>query len=347
MDTDTRGAVGMPAYADLDDDRQAEALRPVAMDAAASFGLDVSRLEVLMHAYNTTFEVHTGAGDRYALRVNTNSGSTVEEVVAQQAWQLAIAEETPVHVPVPHATVDGGWCARVRSEALDREVLVTCASWLYGPDVEEPTPEVAHELGRTMARLHVHARGWTLPAGGTMPVFDEPLFGDHDRLGAAPDLDEEQRGVLARAASVAGEALTRVHAAGPVIPLHADLHGDNLKWHEGRLAVFDFDDCGLGTPALDLAIATFYLRGGDDAAEQAMLTGYGEVAPLPDVDPADLEALIACRQLLLGNDLLGSTTAAFRGRSRDYLLTTVDRLRQWLETGRFTRAQPAPTNPDS
>ncbi len=336
----SRNPVGATAYADLGDDEQAEALRPVAVAATEEFGLDVVRLEVLLHAYNTTFEVGTSDGGRYALRVNTNSASTPEEVLAQQAWQLAIAAETPVRVPVPRVTRDGDPCARVVSAALGREVLVTCASWLEGPDVgEEPDAGQGFELGRAMARLHRHARGWPLPPGATMPVFDEPLFGDPDRLTGAEGLDEEQREVLRRARERADEAFARVHAAGPVVALHADLHGGNLKWHEGRLAVFDFDDCGLGAPALDLAISLFYLRGGGDGAvERAVLEGYADVAPPPEVDPADLEALVASRQLLLANDLLGSSTAALRGRARDYLGVTVDRLRHWLEAGRFTRA---------
>lgn len=336
----SRNPVGATVYADLGDDEQAEALRPVAVAAAEEFGLDVVRLEVLLHSYNTTFDVTTADGGRYAMRVNTNSTSTAEEVLAQQAWQLAIAAETPVRVPVPRVTRDGDPCARVPSVALGREVLVTCASWLEGPDVDEPSPEQGFELGRAMARLHQHARGWPLPQGAAMPVFDDPLFGDEDRLTGAAGLDEEQHEVLRRARERADEAFARVHAAGPVIALHADLHGANLKWHEGRLAVFDFDDCGMGAPALDLAICAFYLRGGDGAVELAVREGYADVAPLPDVDPADLEALVASRQLLLGNDLLGSSTAALRGRAQDYLVVTVGRLRHWQETGRFTRVLP-------
>jgi Ser/Thr protein kinase RdoA (MazF antagonist) len=324
------------AYADLGDEEQAEALRPVALEAAGAFGLQPHRLQMVTHSYNTTFSLITPEGGRWALRVNTSSTSTVEEVLAQQAWQLAIASGTPVRVPVPLRTATGEWCALVASEALGRQVLVTCASWLEGPDVGRPSPDVAHAVGRAMAHLHAHARRWRLPGGSTMPVFDEPLFGDPVRFATAPGLTDEQRGVLARAHETMTEAFARVHAAGPVIPLHADLHGANLKWHDGRLAVFDFDDCGLGAPALDLAVSTFYLRGGDDDAEQAMRSGYAEVAPLPEVVPADFEALVAARQLLLGNDLLGSTTATWRSQASDYLVRTVDRLRHWLASGRFT-----------
>lgn len=53
------------------------------------------------------------------------------------------------------------------------------------------------------------------------------------------------------------------------------------------------------------------------------------------MSPADLEALTAGRQLLLGNDLLGSATAELRAMGPEYALRTVNRLRSWLETGVF------------
>lgn len=91
---------------------------------------------------------------------------------------------------------------------------------------------------------------------------------------------------------------------------------------------------------LDLAISAFYLRDGDDAPERAMREGHAARRPLPDVAEAEVEALIASRQLLLANALLTSTTAAFGADAAAYLQVTGDRLAHWLDTGRFTRALP-------
>ena len=44
-------------------------LRRVATRALAGFGVRPERLRLRLAAYNTTFEVHTAAGERYALRV--------------------------------------------------------------------------------------------------------------------------------------------------------------------------------------------------------------------------------------------------------------------------------------
>lgn len=323
-----------PAYAELDEEAQVEALRPVALAAAEGFGLDVARMEVVLHAYNTTFAVDTGDGQRFALRVGTNSTSTPAHVVAQQAWQEAITEQTDVVVPRPLATPAGEWFVAVPSDDLGREVLVTGASWLEGDDAREGGAEWARPLGRAMATLHRQAATWSLPEGARLPVFDAPLFGDTDVLTPAVAALPAGAAVVATAMEQASAAFAELGAAEAAIPLHADLHGGNLKWHDGALAVFDFDDSGLGVPLLDLAISTFYLRRGG-AGEDDLLAGYAEVAPLPALLTTHLEPLVASRQLLLANSLLDSSTAALRAQAEDYLHVTVARLEHWLRTGRF------------
>lgn len=325
-------------YDELGEVAQVEALRPVALRAAAAFGLDVARLEVLLHSCNTTFELEVAGGRRFALRVGTNSHSTVSHAIAQQSWIAAIAEQTGVRVPEPLRTPDGRWCVEIETPALGRSLLVTVVAWLDGQDADELDPQSARALGRTMAALHAQAEAWVPPPGGELPRYVEPLFGDEDLLDAAPGLSADDRAVLGEGRARTREVFARLFAEARLRPLHADLHGGNLKWHEGELAVFDFDDAGLGLPVLDLAISTFYLRGADPALEAAMRAGYADLAPLPDVAEADFEAIVAARQLLLANSLLATTTADLRAQAADYLRTSVHRIRHWLETGIFTRS---------
>lgn len=333
-------AVPSPAYTGLDDEGQVAVLRRVAVRAASGFGLGVRDLSLVLHAYNTTFRLDTDDGRRLALRVNTNSHSTPEHVLAQQEWLHAIAADTDVLVPVPLRTPDGGWLVEVRCPEWGGTLHATVASWLEGDDVGTCDEEQGRALGVAMARLHDHAEGFVLPAGGGLPVFDDPLFGDDDLLSGHPDLPPGGAEVVAAAFADIATACAAVHAAGTPVVIHADLHGGNLKWHRGRLAVFDVDDCGIGAPALDLAIATFYLRDGAAGVEEAVRDGYAGIRPLPDVATAHLEALVAARQLLLANSLLMSSTATLRSQATDYLAVTVDRLRHWRATGRFSREVP-------
>ncbi len=330
-----------PAYAGWGTERQVAALRAVALEAADAFALDVSALALVLHGFNTTFRVDTVGGEPVAIRVNTNSSTTPAHLVAQQGWVHAIACETDILVPDALATPEGSTFVTVSGPDTGREFLVVANTWLDGPDVGECDVEQARALGATMAILHEHARTWTVPCGGDLERFDEPLFGDRNLLEGSPRLSPDGRRVVDEAFRRTRQGFAMSAAGADPIILHADLHGGNLKWHQGRLAVFDFDDSGLGVPALDLAVATFYLRDADPALEAALREGYAAVAPLPDTQVGAFEGLVAARQLLLANSLLASSTAEWREASEAYLDTTVERLRHWLDTGRFTLGPPA------
>lgn len=323
-------------YADLGEDAQVDLLKGVALRALTSFDLSVRALEVVEHGYNTTFGLVTTSGDRFAVRVNVNSKSTSEHVQAQVAWTRALSQESAILVPEPVATPVGDHLVHVTPTGLDRAFDVTVSTWLEGADVGEPDAVQARELGAVMALLHTHARGWRMPPGACLTTFDEPLFHDPDVLEHAC-VDSQGAAVIARARSISTDAFSAMFQTQQPIVIHGDLHGDNLKWHEGQMAVFDFDDCGLGTPALDLAISTFYLRGREQGLEEELRAGYAEVCPVPQVAPELFEGLVAGRQLLLANALLASNTANLRQESEQYLRTSVERLERWLHTGRFCR----------
>ncbi len=328
-------------YADLDEDGQVEVLRRVAVAAAQGFGLGVRDLTLVLHAFNTTFALDTDDGRRLALRVNTNSQSTPAHIAAQQSWLHALAAETDVLVPDPVATPGGAWYVSVDCPPWGGPLDVTVASWLEGDDVGQCDEEQAQALGRTMAALHDHAEGFVLPPGAHLTVFDEPLCHDENLLEGEVPMPPGHAEVLSQSLVLCRRRLREVTEGQRPIVLHADLHGGNLKWHGGRLAVFDLDDAGLGVPALDLAISTFYLRTGDPTAEQALRRGYAELRALPEVSGQQFEALVAARQLLLANSLLLSSTATLRAEAVGYLDVTVERLRGWLDTGRFERSPAA------
>ena len=260
-------------YAALDEDAQVEVLRRVAVAAAEAFGLGVRHLALVLHAYNTTFRLDTDDGRRLALRVNTNSQSTPANIAAQQAWLHALARDTDVLVPDPVAAPGGAWEVAVDCPEWGGPLHATVASWLEGDDVGECDEEQALALGRTMALLHDHAEGFALPAGGRpAAVRRAALPRRRPARGRGADAERPRRGHRRGAGRCRAPVRGGLRRARPIV-LHADLHGGNLKWHEGRLAVFDLDDAGFGVPALDLAISTFYLRAADPAVEAALRHG--------------------------------------------------------------------------
>jgi Ser/Thr protein kinase RdoA (MazF antagonist) len=327
------------AFVDLTPRAQVHRLRAAARDALAQYPFDVTGLRLISHAYNTSFRVDTADGRRFALRINVQSRRRSEWIAAEMAWQAAIAADTDLWVPTPQRTRDGALTASVWFEPLGTMLTAVVYSWLPGRDLGDAvTPAQMRVVGAAMATLHTHASTWQLPTDTDLPLFDDTLFGDQDRMTGDERsglVTGEQSSVLARALAAARHHQAAMFARATPIALHADLHQWNMKWWRGRLSIFDFDDSGRGVPLQDLAISAYYVRRVDPALERALHEGYASQRPLPDVTGEQYEACIAGRNLLLLNDVLATNNAETRAAVATYLPTSVARLRHWLDTGTY------------
>ena len=156
------------------------------------------------------------------------------------------------------------------------------------------------------------------------------LWGADDHLlSTESDLTVEDRFLVEKAYARIDEVIRAQFANQAPLPIHADLHGWNLMWHDGELSVFDFDDAGIGTPLQDLATSLYYL----DTPEQdaAWLKGYESVAPLPEFSADDIMTLRMQRRLILLNYIHESTTPEHREMVPSYTAETMRRLVEWLQ----------------
>lgn len=329
------------SFAELTGRRQVARLRETALSALRAYPFQVRRLRLLNHGFNTTFRVDTQDGQKFALRINVNSRRSAEQIAAEMAWLAALSADTALRVPTPVPLADGSLLQHIWSSDLQRDLPVALFSWLPGGDLgDEATPAQWREVGRAAALLHGHALNWPLPAGAALSSLHHPLMdsanhltGDHELLTA------ERREVLDETLRRVQEVLTNIFKREVPRPLHADLHGWNLKWARGKLYVFDFDDCGLGVPLQDLAISAYYLRPAAEL-EAALLEGYAAQAPLPSYTPLDYESIVAGRNLVLLNDVLVNTTAEIRAMQPRYVRNSVLKLRHFLETGEYRHDLP-------
>ncbi len=328
-------------FIDVSARTQVRRLRALAARALPAWGLSDASLRLLNHGYNTTFRVDADDGRRFALRVNVIPTKTDAHLRAEVAWLAALAAETDLRVPTPQPTREGDWAAYVPSPDHGRDLPLVLFSWLDGRNLGfKPRLGQVRVVGEAMALLHHHAATWRLPSDGALPLFDDVLTGLPNRFGDHPALDADARAVLTAALARAQDLQDQAFTADQVIPLHADLHGGNLKWHGGRLSVFDFDDAGRGVPALDLAISSYYLRV-DAAYEEMLREGYARVRPLPQLSDEAFEGMVAGRNLLLLDDLLEQQNVELRGMIPRYAEASVRRLRGWLDTGRYRLDAPS------
>jgi hypothetical protein len=289
----------------------------------AQYDLGDYEAESINHEFNSTFAVTSAVGERFALRINVNSTRSLENLRAEIFWVNSV---TAVKTPKPVANAAGEFVSRGWHETSGRTLNAVLYTWLDGTEPgDEPTEEQLRAAGAAIAALHDSSIGLVLPAGAELPDFSDFFWEERDMLygpdGAVPAEDCDQ---VAAARARIEFALSELGATATPQLIHADLHPWNMMWHDGAIAVFDFDDCGWGLPVQDLATALYYL----DTPEQdtAFLEGYSSVRELPSYTAEQLQLLLLQRRIQLLNYLHETSNPEHRELIPEYHAETMRRI---------------------
>ncbi|GGK42829.1 phosphotransferase enzyme family protein [Salinarimonas ramus] len=293
----------MRAYDELTRSGQIRRMGRVAGEALRRYGLKEPRLTVLRHVENTTFHVRVPGecsgdhdGGRYLLRVH--GYQQARAVDSECAWLLHLSGRAELPCPVPVTTSDG--CLSVSVEVSGAAAARTCSllRWVPGRHRRHWAPKPIHfrRLGRLMGRLHAAASAWDRPGTFVRPTWNwDGLFGGEGAFGQIGvagwsrlplEHVDRFRAAAERIAATMAALGTGSDAFGLI---HADLHFDNVVFRHGEPIAIDFDDCGAGYWAYDIATALrpWRLDPQFDAVRSAFEEGYRSERALP----AGLEAL--------------------------------------------------------
>jgi len=203
-------------------------------------------------------------------------------------------------------------------------------SWLEGEEPgDEPTLEQAQATGVAMAKMHQATEGVILPEGANLPVVTDPLWKTADLISESEFADEISRTLISRALVRVQAVQQELFAQTQPQLIHADIHPWNLMWHNGELAVFDFDDCVIGLPAQDVAVTVYYFD--EQEHIDAFLAGYESVQPLPFVTEDQTEVLKLQRRLYLLNYLHETSHPEHTEMIPKYLAETCRRIGVYFE----------------
>ncbi|WP_428267761.1 phosphotransferase enzyme family protein [Haliangium sp.] len=290
-------------------------LGQVAARLLAQYPVRVRAVERLSRGERSSTFAVQGEDRRYVLRVcPARPDRTVEHLWSELQWLEALDRSgLRGRVPAPVATRDGSALVSVSASASGGDggaalygVLLT---WVPGRTRGRWGPTTARAVGALTAMLHEHAQGWRVPEGFERPPVDERspvLHALPERLGALGLGDHvgRVRDALDRVYEVLRELGQDRRQVGPV---HADIHHGNVLFEGDRAGVIDFDHCGIGPFACDLATTLFYLRARTDVAalREALLAGYRSVRGLDEAQVHRLPVLILGRHLELMSWVLG------------------------------------------
>jgi Ser/Thr protein kinase RdoA (MazF antagonist) len=286
---------------------RAERLKQLAEAALEPFGLAPdSTLELLKYRENAVFRVDEPAsGRRCVLRVHREDYQTPASIRSELQWMDAL-HAAGIDTPRAMAGRDGQLVQTVSVPGVPEPRHCDVISWVEGEPLDAANSVEAYGLlGELHARLHVHSRCWTRPAGFTRHCWDaQGMLGDDPLWGRFQDLealDADQLTLLKRARRMVLDRLARFGRSDDRFGLiHADFMPDNVLLHDGVASVIDFDDSGFGWYLYDPA--TLFAFSVAAAAFPTMLDawteGYRSVTELPEEHLAELPSFIMARFLV-------------------------------------------------
>ncbi len=291
------------------------------------YGLEGSKIRFLSGSFNHTYTIQSPTGRKFALRVNTHSEHDELGLQAEIEWVQALRHDTDLIVPSPIALKDGRFTTKLGKYAA------VVYDWLDGKDVgNDAGSQVMAELAKAMKVLHTHSKTFRLSPNAALPTLNDTLWGAPYRLG------EAEREVFSEVVNRSNAALDKLKAFAPIL-IHFDLHFYNLKYLNGQLAIFDFDDCQFAWPEMDVAISFYNLRG-HPLHKELEAVFWDHYDSDMRVSSSELESLIAGRQALLLNWFHANTNKKMADRVRAYTPKAMNRLSRFLETGVFSAIDP-------
>jgi Ser/Thr protein kinase RdoA (MazF antagonist) len=317
-------------FFDQDVKIQTDSLTVFAHEILKKYGITDAEVESINFEFNATFSVSTQSGQKYALRLNINSTRTVSNIQAETQWVRDLARIPSINVPTPIASLEDKYHVSAHHADSGQTIYGVMYSWLEGEEIgDEPTLDQLRTVGRAMALLHENSSNFTLTDGAELPTFNDFFWGTQDYLFSSKStLISKDRERIEKARDLIMKFTDELYATSAVHIIHADFHGWNLMWHEDQLSIFDFDDCGYGVEAQDIAVALYYL----DTPEQdsALLDGYESIRPLPLYSENAMKALLLQRRLLLLNYLFETKNAEHKEMLPAYLEKTIERVSTFL-----------------
>jgi Ser/Thr protein kinase RdoA (MazF antagonist) len=269
-------------------------------EAAVRFGL--TSLTALNAFENFVYEGISEVGEELVLRISHSLRRTFDYTLEELEFvRFLAAGGLPVAQPVLAETgqfaerIEDGSSHYFVASAFERAPGIVFDD---APPLKAALwkPPLFQQLGELFARLHNRAQHYK----PSYPRFQRQQWHEYDVVDVARFVPADEHVVRGRTAAII-ERLQRLPRSGDVYGLiHADLHPHNFCFHDGRITVFDFDNCEYAWFVKDIAVLIYYVARGVPAGQReaevagflpAFLAGYRSVrrcdrewlAALPDL----------------------------------------------------------------
>jgi Ser/Thr protein kinase RdoA (MazF antagonist) len=296
----------------------------------------VTRCRLHTRGLNDTFQVQTATGGVYFLRVYRAGWRSLEQIESELAMLRHLAASgVAVSAPVPRKDAscltdldcaEGPRWACLFPAAPGRELAY-----------KSHTPVEARHYGAMAAAVHSAADSYAGPANRP-PAELEGLLEQPLRLILATLADRSAD--VSYLSGLADRLRAGIQQAEPLTRgfCHGDLHGRNANLQDGVFTLYDFDCCGWGYRAYDLAVFpwAFAIGGSEpdhiESMARAFLAGYQATRAVEAADLSVLPLFVAVRQIwLIGLHIALADRFGWSGMGPGYFDGQLHVLRRWEE----------------
>ncbi|MDD9268153.1 phosphotransferase enzyme family protein [Paenibacillus sp. GCM10023248] len=231
--------------------------KAVLEQAAAAFGLDPHAPMQLLGDFENYVYAAAKDGVPVIVRLTHSSHRSEAQVRAELDWIHELVRQG-ISVPACYRSINGAPTEKIAVKDSYFTVIVMEQAAGHLPDYAneaEWNAALFQEWGRVTGRMHRVTSSYAVPSGSPM----RPHWHEDDLLVHASDyVSIGNRIVLQRL-----EALQRQLAGLPQRNdayglIHTDIHSRNFFVENGRITVFDFDDCTYHWFVQDIAIPLYY-----------------------------------------------------------------------------------------
>ncbi len=263
-----------------------------------AYGLDEVQCQLIKGTIRDIYRITAQGGSNFILSVYPHGRLPAEILAELDVLDLLAAGGILVAPAVRQRTGE----RLLAIEAPEGIRYAACFEYISGRHLDrQPAPEPARRYGRAIA--HIHVLTDVLPQPLARPPVDvAQMIDDPLRVFAAVVTDRPEDVAYLR------EVAMLLHSRIATLPLELPgfglVHGDVIPSNAqvtlvGNIAVLDFDFCGNGWRAYDVATYLGEVRfwSASPAAATAFLTGYDEVRTLLDWEREALPLFEAARHI--------------------------------------------------
>jgi Ser/Thr protein kinase RdoA (MazF antagonist) len=260
----------------------------------------VADVQIYSVGVNDTYRVQMKGGHRYFLRVYRHRLRTRQEVGYELDLLLHLHERgVAVAFPLPDA--EGALIQEVTAPEGSRLAVLFAEAVGREPVYDEAPEMVAYAYGQAVAGLHNGMDGfvtsWRRRHADVEHLIERPLKHIEPVVAKWPETWAAIRDFAAALRRRLNQLPLKELEQGPC---HGDLQGGHAHvGPDGTFTFFDFDFCGDGYRAYDLAVFRWFarLKGQELAWWAPFLRGYRENRPVAPLDEAAVPLFICARHI--------------------------------------------------